>query len=305
MEAAFYKNLLDALSDGIYFVDTDRRVTFWNKAAERLTGFAAEEIVGRSCSENLLRHVDEHGRQLCRIGCPLTLTMSDGVGREALVYLHHKQGHRVPVRVKASPMRDDQGVIVGAVEVFSPAVKDADALKEMEELRQEVLTDGLTGIANRRYADIAMERLDSVMRDSQSRLGVMFIDLDRFKQVNDTWGHAVGDRVLGMVARTLEASLRPMDVLCRWGGEEFVVLVPNSSVEGLSALARRMQMLLSQSWVEHEGNRVEVTASFGLALSGSGETASQVVERADREVYLSKRSGRDCISMDGVCLLEE
>lgn len=302
MQSNFYRDILDSLSDGVYFVDTQRRISYWNRAAERLTGYGAEEVVGKTCAENFLRHVDEHGRQLCLTGCPLTLTMSDGRSREATVYMHHKEGHRMPVHIRATPMRDARGRIVGAVETFQRTGRDADVFRKMEELRQEVLSDGLTGIANRRYADIAMDRLDSIMRDGSLQLGAIFVDLDHFKQINDTWGHGVGDRVLIMVAKTLESSLRPADVACRWGGEEFVVLVPNTSREKLGILARRLRMLVEQSFIVHGEERISVTASMGLALSRPGEPARCVVDRADNEAYFSKRSGRNCISMEGACL---
>ncbi|WP_147820096.1 sensor domain-containing diguanylate cyclase [Salidesulfovibrio onnuriiensis] len=295
----FYKEVLDSLTEGVYFVDLDRKVTYWNKAAERLSGYAAEEIMGKSCADNYLRHVDEDGNQLCLQGCPLAATMNDGEVREASVYMHHKFGHRVPVFVRASPMRDELGNIVGAVEVFVDNSKHLVILEEMEKLRKEVLTDKLTGIGNRRYAEISSDRLDASMKESGIPFGVVFADIDHFKKVNDLWGHHVGDMVIAMVARTLTASLRPLDVACRWGGEEFVVLIPNTTPEGLAIVAERLRMLVAQSWVEHEGQRVEVTASFGGAASGKGELAAAVIARADKQLYLSKEAGRNCIYING------
>jgi len=301
MDQEFYKEVLDSLTDGVYFVDMERRVTFWNKAAERLSGYSAAEIIGRSCADNYLRHVDDDGTSLCLVGCPLSASMEDGKPREANVYMHHKFGHRVPVFVRATPMRDELGQIVGAVEVFADNSRNLDILNEMEALRQEVLTDKLTGIANRRFADINLELLDRTMAESKVPFGVIFVDIDHFKRVNDTWGHHVGDQVIAMVAGTMKAVLRPLDVACRWGGEEFVVLVPNATAEGLAVMTRRLRMLVEQSWVDHGGELVRVTVSLGAALSESGERAISVVDRADRQVYLSKAGGRNCIHMDAVC----
>lgn len=298
MDQEFYKELLDSLTDGVYFVDLKRQVTYWNKAAERLSGYTAREIMGKSCADNFLRHVDDDGNHLCVFGCPLAATMEDGELREASVYMHHKFGHRVPVFVRASPMRDELGDIIGAVEIFADNSKNIDVLNEMEALRKEVLTDQLTGIGNRRYADITMDRLDELMRDSKVPYGVVFVDIDHFKQVNDTWGHHVGDLVIAMVAKTLKAALRPLDVACRWGGEEFVILVPNTTADGLAIVAERIRMLVEQSWIEHDGERVAVTASFGGAVSKDGEVAVSVVDRADKQVYLSKESGRNCVHIN-------
>lgn len=298
MDQVFYEKLLDAMADGVYFVDLERKVTFWNRAAERLSGYAKEEILGKGCADNFLRHVDKQGTALCIHGCPLAATMEDGEVREAEVYMHHKFGHRVPVNVRATPMRDGQGTIIGAVEIFSDNSKSLSILNELEALRKETLTDQLTGIGNRRYADIAMETLDKTMQESSVPFGVLFVDIDYFKKVNDTWGHHVGDRVLAMVARTLAGALRPLDSPCRWGGEEFALLVPNTTLKNLGTLAERLRMLVENSWLEHDGEMIRVTASFGGAVSRPDELAYSVVARADRQVYKSKDAGRNCVHID-------
>ena len=92
--------LLDSLFDGVYFVDLDRRITYWNAGAERISGYLRSEVVGSCCADNLLRHIDTEGHKLCQDGCPLAATMRDGKTRESSVYLHHKFGHRVPVLVR-------------------------------------------------------------------------------------------------------------------------------------------------------------------------------------------------------------
>lgn len=298
MDQSFYEKMLNSISDGVYFIDLNRKVTYWNKAAERLSGYSAQEVLGKSCADNVLRHVDEKGTQLCVVGCPLAATMADGATREASVFMHHKFGHRIPVFVRASPMRDATGNIIGAVEMFSENSNRMNILKEMEALRKEVLMDPLTGVGNRRYADISLDRLEKTVKESKVPYGVIFVDIDFFKKVNDTWGHHAGDLVLTMVANTLGGSLRPLDVICRWGGEEFVILVPNTTTEGLTTTAERLRMLVESTWLDFEDDKIRVTASFGGAVSVGEESAVSVVDRADKQVYLSKEAGRNCIHIN-------
>src|SRR5215510_10153028 len=118
-EQDFYKNIIDNLYDGVYFVDRDRVINYWNKGAERITGYSAEQTIGRACRDNLLNHVTANGVQLCQDHCPLAAVMQDGKEREAEVFLHHANGHRVPIVVRATAMRDSEGNIIGAVESFS------------------------------------------------------------------------------------------------------------------------------------------------------------------------------------------
>ena len=107
----FYKEIIDNLYDGVYFVDRDRVITYWNKGAERITGYSAKQAVGRACRDNLLNHVTANGVELCKNNCPMAAVMEDGNPREAEVYLHHKDGHRVPIIVRATVLRDDAGKV--------------------------------------------------------------------------------------------------------------------------------------------------------------------------------------------------
>ncbi len=298
MDQKFYHNLLDSMADGVYFVDRERRVTYWNKAAERISGYLASEVIGKSCADNVLRHVDTQGTQLCLKGCPLAATMQDAQVREVDVFMHHKSGHRIPVSVRASPMYDEEGRIIGAVEIFSDNSKNIDLLQELEELRQEVLRDKLTGIGNRRYAELTLQNYEKAHQESQVPYGVLFVDIDFFKKVNDSWGHNVGDLVLRMVAQTLAKGLRPLDATCRWGGEEFLVIAPNINAVALTTMAERLRMLIANSWLDYDGATIQVTASFGGAIAITGEPSASVVGRADKQVYLSKERGRNCVHID-------
>jgi PAS domain S-box-containing protein len=157
-----HKAVVDGLFDGVYYVDLYRTIQYWNPAAERLTGYGPDRAVGTRCSDNLLMHVDADGNSLCRTACPLAHTMADGRVREARVYLHHRDGHRLPVTVRALPMRDRDGKMIGSVEVFSDATGEVRSHEKIEELERLVLLDALTELGNRRMA----ERLRRLVQES-------------------------------------------------------------------------------------------------------------------------------------------
>ena len=299
MDQSFYEKLLENIYDGVYYVDLEKRITFWNKGAERISGYTHEEVLGKSCADNILRHVDDFGNELCIKGCPLSATMKDGNTREMGVFLHHKQGHRLPVFVRGSPMRDEQGNIVGAVEVFSDNTKTALALETIEKLHKEAFRDALTGLGNRRFADLNLDSLLHGWRAHNIPFGVLLLDADHFKNINDTHGHKVGDEVLKMIAKTIAGGLRALDVPCRWGGEEFVVFLPNATVGMLHRVGERLRMLVENSWIVHQGLRIAVTVSIGGALSKQDETADSIMERADQKLYSSKEAGRNCVLVAG------
>ena len=290
---SFYKKLIDTLHDGIYFVDPSRTITYWNRGAEQLTGYTADEAVGRRCSDGFLGHVNDQGQELCFGGCPLEATLQDGESREAEVYLLHKEGHRVPVSVRVAVMADGTGQAVGAVETFSDNSAKKDVERRAGELEMLAFCDPLTGVANRRYLELKIAQAIQEVEQLGRKIGLMMIDIDHFKQVNDTYGHNAGDMALKAVCQTLENGLRPSDVVGRWGGDEFLVLVLDVSPAGLLILSDRCRRLVSESAATPGGKLVKVTISTGATLLQPGDDAPALVRRADQLMYRSKAAGRN------------
>jgi diguanylate cyclase (GGDEF)-like protein/PAS domain S-box-containing protein len=175
------------------------------------------------------------------------------------------------------------------------SMTDITARKQVEErLAFSALHDGLTGLANRAlFSDRLGVSLGTLKRDGGPHFGVLFLDLDRFKQVNDTYGHSVGDRLLVEIAQRLKGFLRPGDTLARLGGDEFAVLVANvSGVSGALHVAERVQELLNMPFAV-EGHQFDVSASIGIALSTTGyEEPDEILHDADIAMYRAKAAGR-------------
>jgi diguanylate cyclase (GGDEF)-like protein/PAS domain S-box-containing protein len=290
--------LLNNLFDGIYYIDLERRITFWNKAAERITGYGAAEIRGQCCADNLLRHIDQDGRELCLDGCPLTAVMQDGKTHSAQVYLHHKDGHRVSVTVKALPLEDEAGKITGAVEIFSDNTRSDEVRREMDRLKHDAFTDTLTGLANRRYGEMALETRFFEMKSHQAPFGVLFIDIDHFKRVNDDYSHQIGDEVLKMVGKTVTNMLRSQDLICRWGGEEFVVILPLLDLEHLVEVAERIRTFIERSYIMLDATKLTVTVSIGGTLGREDDSTEGLLARADHLMYHSKEAGRNRVTIE-------
>ena len=292
-----YGRLIDNLYDGMYIVDGQRIIHHWNKAAERITGYSSAEVIGRSCSDNILTHVDCDGNNLCLGKCPLAATLGDGGAREVEVYLHHKNGHRVPVSVRTSTLTDESGKVIGCVELFTD-ISNLESIKaRVRELEQIAMLDKLTGLANRNYVEQEL----FVRFEEKKRLGVpfglLFMDIDHFKKFNDTCGHDVGDRVLQFVAGTLVRNSRPFDVFGRWGGEEFIGIVRNVTGEMLQTHGNRLRMLVESSYLQSKGDKLQVTMSVGATLVRESDTLDTLVKRADELLYESKRSGRNRLTI--------
>jgi diguanylate cyclase (GGDEF)-like protein/PAS domain S-box-containing protein len=293
----FHKAIVDNLADGVYFVDPDREIRYWNHGAERITGYESGDIVGRHCFDNILDHVDAEGNSLCQTVCPLAATILDGQPREVSMWLRHADGYRKPVRARTAPVRDGGGTIIGAVEVFSDDSAVLQAAEDADRARHDALTDDLTGLPNRRLFDAALAgRLENLDRYGW-QFGLLIVDIDHFKAVNDSHGHAFGDAVLVGVARTLHGAVRGGDVLARWGGEEFAVLVESSDDSSLIETAERLRVLVASSEVRLAGLSKKVRVSVGGALAHPEDTAESLFARADRALYGAKHAGRNRIEI--------
>jgi len=295
--SAFYERLLDNMQEGVS-LKRERKMTTWNEGAGGLAGFAdagfsQEEVLGKECGDSILACVDEAGKALSGNGGPVDGVMVDGESALAEFYLRQKRGYRSPVSVRALPIRNSAGIIVGAVEVFSDSTVKLKFDKRVTELEQLAFRDPLTGLPNRRYIELKVEH---GLQDHQrlGRLyGLLMFDLDHFKQVNDSHGHDAGDAMLKAIGENVARGLRPDDVVGRWGGEEFLVLAPDVDAITLGDLAERCRILIAESSVAAGVSRVSVTASIGATVLIHSDNANTAISRADELMYQSKHSGGD------------
>ena len=296
----FYRGLLDSLLEGVYFVDLEKRVSYWNRGTEQLTGYSASEVMGLHCHDDVLMHTDEQGRLLCHSPrCPATRVMEEDAPREELVYVRHRDGHRVPVLTRITPMHDTKGKVIGAVELFANGSRVFEERKRMQMLEQAALIDPLTGVGNRRYGEMVLQdRLGSLDRYGLP-FSVVLADIDHFKHVNDSLGHAAGDAALRMVASTLRHSIRSSDVAARWGGDEFLIILTGCPEGVLEQQAQKMRRLVEESGAEVSSGIIRVTVSMGaVAVPSASVTPEKLVERADALLYRAKMRGRNRVEAD-------
>jgi len=296
LEKDSFERIIENLHDGLYFVNRDRVITYWNKAAEQISGFTANEVVGKSCSDNILTHVDSEGNNLCTGMCPIAATIADGKPREAEVYMHHKDGHRIPVSVRVSTLTDRDGNILGGIELFTDISNQAANELRVKELEKLALLDNLTQLANRNYIEREIQSRFEEKKRFNVPFGILFIDIDHFKKFNDIYGHDVGDDVLKFVSNTFVANARPFDLYGRWGGEEFIGIIRNINGQDLELLGNRLRLLIENSYIIHENEKLYVTISIGATLVNENDTIDSLIKRADTFLYKSKAAGRNCLT---------
>lgn len=293
--------LLDAATQ-VAIVSTDLRgfVRSFNVGAERMFGYSAREVLGRPVPENVF--VKDEIRRRAH-------DLSQALGREirgfevvgALVGEGHEEhewtclrrdGRQLKVNLIITGVRDSSGGLIGYLGIAT----DVTLRKEAElELRRLSVTDALTGVHNRRYFREQLELGMARCSRSGEPLSLVMFDIDHFKDINDRFGHEAGDTVLVTLCQRVAQRLRKVDVFCRLGGEELVVLCPGSSLEQAARLAEALCEALRSHPIEGFG---VVTASFGIAGWVAGESADDLMRKVDRAVYRAKRLGRDRVERD-------
>ncbi len=281
---------LRSIGDAVIAADEKGLVTFMNPVAEALTGWEQEEALGKDLTE-VFNIVNEETRTLAE--SPVTRALREGmvVGLADHSILVAEDGREILVDDSAAPIRDDKGNFIGVVLVF----RDIAERKQAEaELAYIAIRDSLTGLPNRVLFN---DRLSLEMAHSHrngQKLAVMYLDLDYFKEVNDTLGRSVGDQLLRVVADRLTGSLRRSDTVARMGGDEFLLLLPEMARPEDAAKATQRILQAIRRPFQLDGHELCVTSSIGIALyPDDGEDADTLVKNADIAMYRAKEQGRD------------
>jgi diguanylate cyclase (GGDEF)-like protein/PAS domain S-box-containing protein len=276
-------------NDAIVSTDLAGTVQTWNTAAERILGWSAQDIVGRRIHELIpVEWTAQETAQLERL--------AQGEAVETLETERlHKGGHRVPMAITMSPVRDADGHIIGA----STIARDISRQKAMEQtIRDMAYRDPLTGLPNRRQALEELARAQARSRRTGQWHGLVFIDVDGLKAINDRHGHHEGDRYLIDMGRRVQEALRETDHVARIGGDEFVALCLDlGATEGeaqgaVSVIEAKLRQALSQPWPLSDAQGPVLSgASLGSALfDGQDEPAERIVQRADARMYADKQA---------------
>ena len=291
-----YLHSLETLYDGFYVLDSDLRFVVWSGGAEALLGRRAADMLGQPYTRDLLCHGDAAGRPLAESDCPVRQAVTTGHPACRSVKLKNAAGDWTPVDLQSIPLFDPQGKLAGVAQIFAGPQKEAEDGR-LRDLQAAANRDPLTGIANRGQLEAQVETLFEAYRhagddpSAEDAFSVMFVDLDHFKAINDTYGHGQGDRVLIDTARLLTEELYSGEFVARYGGEEFVVVCPGTPQADAVAKAERLRKLVSG--LKFAEPRLKLTASFGVAEVRPGDTADALFGRADAALFTAKRTGRN------------
>jgi diguanylate cyclase (GGDEF)-like protein len=276
-DGELHKALLDHLEAGIYMVDRKRRIVYWNRGAEQISGYLAQEVAGHFCQGDLLMHCDSAGVGICGKGCPLSSVMLDGKPHETTLFLRHRHGHRVPVHIRSRAIYDSTGAITGAVEVFEQV--SAPAVIDRRGLEEHGCLDPLAEVPNRSYGEFKLGQSLAVFRKFGIAFGWLTVEIDEVEKLEHRYGHGMVDAAVKMLARTLDSNLGPLDSLTRWERAEFRIEVHNPGGHRLDGLMAKLGVLARASNLEWWGDPVRVTVSIAGVMVEPEDTPALLETR--------------------------
>ena len=292
-ESIPYQFLMDNLFDGVFVVDRQRRIAYWNKAMRELTGFSVSEVMGRRCKDDLLVCVDERGRSLCDAHCPLSATIASSRKCEESLYMHHRDGHRFPVRVRIGPIKAEDGETVGAIQVTQRSTGARTMSERISGMEQLSLIDRETDLPNRRYLMKALATRISEYKRYAWPFGALALRVDGAGEDDD----GRFSQVMRMAAQTLADCARDSDVVGRWDRVRFLAIVRNVTLDDLLVVGERMRVLVDTLRSPGTMDPANLTLSVGAAIARPTDDHHSLAARAEDALSQAETDGGNRVSL--------
>lgn len=303
-------DVVQSIDVGVVVMDREYRIDVWNSFMENHSNLGAGEVAGRTLFE-IFPEIERNwfSRKVETAVMLGTRAFTIWEQRPNLVHFKSYQpitglADEMYQNVTILPLRSTNGVsdhvCLIIYDVTSVAVNKRQLESANTQLQELALRDGLTGLLNRRHWEQCLEREFSRHLRYESPASLVMFDIDHFKTFNDTYGHQLGDEVIREVARLTRLFARETDFAGRYGGEEFVVLLPDTAIAGASQFAERLRTAIAGLQIDHEGQVLHVTVSLGVAsLDESMPNHTLLIEAADKALYQSKENGRNRTTVAG------
>jgi len=291
-EVLMHRRLVEQMLGGVVAIDLRHRITEWNPGAERLTGISASSVLEREWSPSLISLRDNEGRRIADENCPLVYCLQSRTPWHRRLMLEGRAGDPKTVEAHGIPILGPDGAPHGAMLLLHDVTQQLSLEERCHDLHEMVTKDPLTGLANRAEFDRKLESFAADHATRESVCALVICDIDRFKQVNDNYGHQAGDAVIQSFAQVIAAHARQQDVAARYGGEEFVLLCEECDNASAAERAESMRSAFAAIPQATLGG-AKITASFGVTALQAGDTPATLLRRADRALLMAKDSGRN------------
>jgi diguanylate cyclase (GGDEF)-like protein/PAS domain S-box-containing protein len=292
-----FKTVLDHMPIGIYIVDLDLKVVFWSSEAEKISGYRAADVLGRQCREKLLVDIDAETPVACGEACQLRDSMRDGQAKEADVFLLHRAGHRVPVHVRAIPLRNSEHKIIGAAESFEDVRFLGENDRRCRGSQVSIAVDQCTELPDIASTRARLEECCADFAEHRNLFSVLIAEVDGLAGFTAVHGKDATEAALRVVGRTLCNAVRPHDFVGHAAGGRFIAILKDCDDSVVRKIGERVRKMERSSELEWWGDELFFTVSLGAAIVIAEDTPETLLQRAERAVQSSVAAGGDRVTV--------
>jgi|SRR5579863_3436233 diguanylate cyclase (GGDEF)-like protein/PAS domain S-box-containing protein len=278
------RSILESLPVGLCVIDLQKKIVLWSEGAERITGHLRHEVIGHSCVAEALLHCDQPGCEFCNEECPLARAIKTAHPAEAIGYLHHKAGHEVPVRIRAVPVHNAHGSIIGAVETFEDQQTAAGQDDREDVLKLPGCVDDVTGVASHTMMQSHLRETLGTFTEVQVPFGILFFRVEALDQFRASFGPEAASSLLRVIARTLAGALWKTDFVGRWSDDQFLIILNGCREEALNSVRERIRRMLAGDAIEWWGERRSLPVTIGHATAQLGDTIEALMGRVQKSL---------------------
>lgn len=319
-----FREVLAHLPTAVYFVDAEEKIRFWNEGAEKITGYLAQDVVGHFCRENVLspRSVpvmnDSHQPAVSAVpanslhfieqqdapaASPFQTALRDGRVSEAEMFLHHRDGHRIPVRLRAIPIRDEEGAVIGVAETFDATIGNTDWDRRLNRLSRYGALDEPTGVLSHAVMQTHLHESLELFRNHRLPVSILLIEICQFEDLIIKYGPLIAPAALRATAQTLESFIRPSDYIGRWDEHRLLIILTECSPFELPAVINKLKLRCGPTELRWWGDQLGLAISLGGAAAQQGDTPETILGRArkllDSAVGVASRGATGALGRAG------
>lgn len=286
-DPAIYRDILNCLQIGVSVLDLQRRIVFWSDGAEQVTGYARIDVIGHSCTENILLHCNQNSCAMCTGNCPLSAALHDAKPVETMSSIHHKSGHLSPVHTWAIPLRDKHGSIIAMIQTFENEFTVNGPDPNDRSMKERGCLDSITELPNHAMMQSHLRETLATFTELHIPLGVVSLEVQELDRFRARYGQEAAASILRVLARTLRNSVWPTDFVGRWSEDRFLVILSGCDREALQTVGARMLRIAAQATIEWWGEELSATVLSGCTSAVAGDTPESLLQRTEDELMRS------------------
>lgn len=279
-----YRDILDCLQVGVSVLDLQKRIVFWSEGAEHITGYSRIDVLGHSCTDNMLQHCNQQCCEMCAEKCPISTALHGGKPHESIGFIHHRSGHRTPLHIWAIPLRDSHGSTIGVVLSFEGEVDVNGPNPTDERMKEHGWLDVLTGLPNRPMMQSHLREVLGTFSDLEIPFSVVIVEFQEMTQFRARYGQEATASMVKVLAATLRNSVWPTDFVGRWNESQFLVILCGCGDDALPPVVGRMQRMTSNTNIVWWGEALGLKVSLGSSSVMEGDTAESIMKRARQDL---------------------